>query len=171
MEIEFRAWDTFNGRFHYATMNQLLNGYKPCDMRVAAQEGQTKEPEQYTNSKDIDNKKIFAGDTVIIADDEAGSEIPIRFFGVVKFIESGFYVCNDYLQLSFPVFQEIAKWKITGIFMKTKVLAGFIPGKKTKRPKKTKVVIGNYRFEINGSLREFLERKSIISDMARADVK
>lgn len=113
MEIEFRAWDEFEKTFITTEIcGNNLNFFTAH--QIFSLSRITSDIEQYTNSKDVDRKKIFAGDRVDAIINGIGSPIPYDFSGVVEFMESGFFVVNEELQLAFPVFQEIDQWKITG---------------------------------------------------------
>ena len=51
-----------------------------------------------------------------------------------------------------------------------KVMTGFLPGKKTKKPGKTKVIIGNYRYSLVGSLSENLRNGYLLNCVERNKV-
>ena len=109
-DIKFRVWNKKERKFfkHFDNCRvDLALTYCELTPHVCY-------PEQWTNCNSFDDKEIYENDFVCVEFDETGSEIPRDFSGIVKFIESGFFVINNDLQLSFPVFQEITSWKITG---------------------------------------------------------
>jgi len=122
MEQKFRYYDPFNDCFTYSDIfyeNYLSYNYRALaeffdDLARCDECENNPVFELYSTVDDIKKNEIYTGDIVKVAHDEIGSEIPGGFSGDVRFMESGFFVCNDDLELAFPVWQEIAQWEIIG---------------------------------------------------------
>jgi hypothetical protein len=112
---KFRAWDKEFNDYFEATHRLMikLNG-DIYNSEYGEDQNERFIIEQYTNCQSIQDKEIYRNHILRITNNDPGSEIPNNFIGVVKFIESGFAVVNDHLQLAFPVFQEIVQWEIIG---------------------------------------------------------
>ena len=60
-ENKYRFWDSFNGQFYYATLDELINK-KLLGFRAVIQDGQCEKAEQYIGLKNKQNREAYEHD-------------------------------------------------------------------------------------------------------------
>ncbi len=110
-EIKFIAWDREEKVMIDADSFYFSDEFEPFVHAVKNARLQF-DIMEFTGFKSKNGQEIYEDYILSVYFDEAGSPIPTGFKGIVKMIDGCW--CVDNGEMAFPLYQEIAEWKIIG---------------------------------------------------------